>query len=264
MNVSNNPVIIFREIPRSKYKSKYKEVNGEITDRECTGCGEMKNLDLFSKRKSGFAGRRTTCKKCSSKEFKDWREDNIVQEKARRAKYYADNRGTEKEYSRDYGNKNSEKVAMWKREWQRINSDKRAEQERSRRYKLSLMPNNLTEEDKRDILRHFNNSCALTGSTERLEMDHVVPISTGRIGTTKGNIIPLTSKINISKGSSNIFDWYNENGERLNISSENFNYLVTYLAEINGMSLEEYRKYVEWCFNNPKPITELDGGTCNE
>lgn len=70
----------------------------------------------------------------------------------------------------------------------------------------------LTESDWVEVLNHFNNKCAYCGTRgDKLEKDHVVPISAGG-DTTKSNIVPCCKSCNSSKRDKSVHKWWREQG----------------------------------------------------
>jgi len=114
----------------------------------------------------------------------------------------------------------------------------------------------LTAEKRDLIIEQFDGGCALTGDKADVHLDHVIPISVGHGGTTYENIIPLRADLNLSKGTGNIFEWFEANMQRLKLKRTKFNTLIEYLADINGMTTKEYEAYVRKCHDNPRIIDE--------
>lgn len=123
-----------------------------------------------------------------------------------------------------------------------------------RKTRTNALINDLTAEDRAEILARFNNKCALTGRDVPLHLDHVIPVAVGHGGTTKANILPVWQRINSSKSDRNIFEWYEENGERFGVCPSKFSESIEYLAGLNGMTFEEYKDYVYDCHENPNDI----------
>lgn len=93
----------------------------------------------------------------------------------------------------------------------------------------------------------FDYKCALSGEKIELEWDHVIPQSVLKNGGYYGNIIPLHAKLNGSKSDTNIFEWFEANRQRFELSEKKFNRLISFLAEANEMSIEEYKEHVYRC-----------------
>lgn len=85
--------------------------------------------------------------------------------------------------------------------------DKRANtsitSERHRAKKRKAEGNGVTRKQWDDILGKYNNRCLRCGSTEKIQMDHVVSISNGGRHDVD-NVQPLCQKCNCSKGKKNI------------------------------------------------------------
>lgn len=109
------------------------------------------------------------------------------------------------------------------------------------------LPAGLTESDIILIRDRFDNACALTGKRDNLTYDHALPLQRGGASVI-GNIIPLDSMLNMSKQKQNLFKWFSENKERLELDQERFDSLVTYLAEMNHMTVDGYRTFYESYF----------------
>lgn len=197
---------------------------GEVVSRECSKCSDIKDIKHFSKKPGGKFGRRAYCKTCRS----------------------------------DYYKANKEKAIKLALEWyykHKDIDDRMIKPNKSyvgqgggrlRSERLKALPNTLTVDELEEIMNKFN-GCALTGDSSNIHMDHVIPIATEKGGTVKENIIPLRADLNMSKGSKNIFEWFEENADKYSLSRKSFEELINYLADINGMSVEEYRAYVYEC-----------------
>jgi hypothetical protein len=243
----------------------------EVVAKVCTNCREVIALTGFTKHKSGLYGHRATCKVCSRKIDRQYREANP--EKARECvrKCYEANSEKYRETTRQYREANPEKVRGYHRKYREDNKEKRRESDRKwqasnpekcairqqrRRARRAALPDTLTLEQQLEIVSYFNGGCALTGSTN-FHMDHVIPINCGHGGTNYANASPLRDDLNMSKSDRNIFEWFSDNRERFGLSQAKFDALIAYLAEVNGMTTKEYRAYVDWCFDNPRSLDEL-------
>lgn len=200
---------------------------------DCSKCGEVLIEDEFIKLKHGFLGKHTQCKSCDKK----YREANKERIAERKREYYENNREKVLEYRRNYAKNNPEKA--------RINKQRRRARKRA-------LPDTLTLEQ----MNQLGTTCVLTGQ-ENVHLDHIIPISIGHGGTTYENMIPLSAELNLSKHDSNIFEWAEQNHKRLGFSMNLFYKVMTDVADRNGMTLEEYRDYVYWCFDNPADTISL-------
>lgn len=99
--------------------------------------------------------------------------------------------------------------------------------------------------------------CEITGETERLELDHIMPVTKGNWGNTASNLMKLSQSLNSSKGNKNIFDWLHDmEQERLDYLldqhmtveqfRQKFEQVLTVKASEKGLSFTEYKEqYIE-------------------
>lgn len=168
-----------------------------------------------------------------------YREQNREKLNSHNREYYAKH----KEQAKQYRDDNREKHILYKREWYRNNKDTRLEacreyylqhQEIIKRYstihgkehrqkpyvKLYRRINQqkryastcgllstLTVEEWELCLRFFNNSCSYCDNKNKLEQDHVIPVTNGG-GYVSKNIIPACKICNPSKSNHNMEVWY--------------------------------------------------------
>ena len=106
-------------------------------------------------------------------------------------------------------------------------------------------------------MEYFDRRCALTGETDITE-EHAIPLSIGHGGTIHGNMWPLCKRLNSSKYNKNIFEWFEANRQRFELSQAKFDRLIEWLAAANDMTVEEYRDFVYWCHANPNDVLESE------
>ena len=186
-----------------------------------------------------------------------WRQDNPEKATESNRKSARKYRQENPEYWRKYYEDNREKVLEYQRKHYEANPEMYLLKDQRRRARKLALPYDLTAEQQADINATFGNACALTGEPIDLHLDHVIPISVGHGGTTYGNMIPLSATLNTSKNASHLFEWFEANRERFNLSQRKFDELIEYLAQVNEMTTQEYRAYVDWCFDNPRDVGEL-------
>lgn len=111
------------------------------------------------------------------------------------------------------------------------------------------------------VSEDFNGACALTGESDDIHLEHFIPISTSHGGTYEGNVYPLIEELNISKNGANPFEWIQLPDINERIPADRWNTLVLYLAENNGLTAEEFREFVCWCFDNPRTPAQAERDT---
>lgn len=204
----------------------YEDSSGSIIAKQCRKCSEVKEMEGFPRDKSKLGGRRSECRECMNDRDRKFRVDNRERLNKYHCQHYRDNRG---QY------------------YLRVNR---------RRARERQLPDTLTSEQRDIIIKQFDGGCALTGDKTDVHLDHVIPISIGHGGTIFENIIPLRADLNLSKGTDNIFEWFESNRQRLKLNRTKFNALIEYLADINGMTTQEYEDYVRECHDNPRQFVE--------
>lgn len=226
------------------------EVDGEMVDaKECTKCGVMKVLVAFSRDKTGLGGRDSRCKVCSADRVRKWREENRDYVR----KYLEENREWKVEYNRKWHEKNRERRTDYRRKWREENPEKAREIDQRRRARKNGLPDDMTNRRWEEIVSEdFNNACALTGESDDLTMEHFIPLSIHHGGTYDGNLYPMVKSLNSSKWKTNPFEWVQRPDISERIPADRWNALVLYLAEKNGLTVEEFREFVYWCFDNPR------------
>ena len=203
-----------------------------VEGKPCSQCREFKSVNDYGKDSARKTGIKPRCKHCEAVNSRNYREGN-------KAKVV--------EYNRKYYEGNKEYYAEYQRNSRRENKDVYNAYKQIRRARKRNLPDTLTSEQVDMIKLNFNGKCALTGE-DSFELDHFVAISTEHGGTVYENMIPLSRKLNASKGDKNPFEWFAQNKDRFNLSEEKFDYVVGYLAELNGMRYGEYISYVNDCY----------------
>lgn len=237
--------------------------------KTCTTCQVEKDLDLFANEKGGKYGRSSKCKECKKEYARQYRERNPEKHRASLRNSYQKYRDERREaaseaYQRDAEDIKERQRAYYQRTktyWQEYNKKYRSENKEvmvamaaKRRARKKALPDNLTADETRQILTRFNDTCSLSDDVV-IHLDHFIPISTGHAGTIKENMVPLSEILNRSKRARNPFEW----AETLTPEQRsNFNEVVEYLAEINGLTVTKYREFVFWCFENKRDVSEIN------
>ncbi|PFQ72453.1 hypothetical protein COK15_28360 [Bacillus cereus] len=271
------------------------EVNGEFVEaKECTKCGEVKALSEYHSDKRGLAGKRSPCKLCESVRKGDYYQENkekiveqarkyrqenkekivkyrqenkerISEQKTRyyqenkeriveqKTRYYQENKERIMERKTRYYQENKERISEQKKRYRQENKHVSVVANQRRRARKRQLPDTLTVEQSKELLQR---GCALTGSQDDIHRDHFIPLSWGYGGTVIENMIPLRGDLNISKKDANPFEWIKRKDIREQIDIDRWNATVKYLAELNGMTAQEYEEYVYWCEENKRDLTK--------
>lgn len=198
--------------------------------RKCSHCHEIKSMDLFYTDNSRASGTSPRCKVCINAHKKAQREDPTFDHMSTRRKWSEDNR---------------EKLREQDRLWREANPDAKRLVAARRRARERLLPDTFTQEEADRVSISFEGKCALCDSPGE-HLDHFIPIASGHGGTIYENMIPLCALHNTSKHARNPFEWAKTYLTVTELAK--FNEAVTYLAALNGMSVEDYEDYVHRCF----------------
>lgn len=237
---SNNPI-------KSRRLRFYENPDGEVVAKMCSKCNEIKQVSEYSSDKRGFRGLRSDCKTCHAWTKRKWQKEKADSIAERKRIWYENNQEGNAGRTRKWRNSNPEKASL-------IDQRRRAR-------KKGLL-DTLTDSQYAVTLDYFGNACALTGQKHSLEKEHAIPLSIGHGGTTFENCYPMANGLNQSKWQHNIFEWFEANRQRFNLSQERFDRLIEWLGKANGMTVEEYRDYVYWCHANPRNIDEEVNEKC--
>lgn len=184
---------------------------------------------------------------------KGYYEENRGQILLQKRDYYEKNIEQISEYRREYYKENKEKFLEYGRKWAAQNPEKVREIASRRRTRKAGLPDDVTDRRWEEIVKDdFNGSCALTGESDDLTMEHFIPLSIHHGGTYDGNLYPMVKSLNSSKWKANPFEWIQRPDIHERIPAERWNALVSYLAEKNGLTVEDFRDFVYWCFDNPR------------
>ncbi|QIG62554.1 putative HNH endonuclease [Sporosarcina phage Lietuvens] len=226
-----------------------------IIAKECTSCGVVRRLENFHKNPRGVGQRRSQCRDCKNGLTKSWRDKSAD----KISEYLDETRGRRIHTNASWKLRNKERVRKGKTKWARDNKGRRSISEQRRVAIKAKLPGECTPEQFNKTLMYFGNACALSGRDNALHSDHSIPISSGHGGTIRENMVPLDETLNTSKNDRHLFEWYEANRERFDLPRAKFDALVQWLADANEMTTQEYRKYVDWCFDNPRIIDEATG-----
>lgn len=196
-------------------------------------------------------------KEAISSYYKLWREDN----RSHLESYYQEWRNLNQDhlylYKKAYAESNKEMIANYKKQWSQENKHRLSAVRANRKAIIKRLPNTLTEDEWINICSVFDGGCALTNSGD-ITLEHFIPISIGHGGTYLGNCYPLDGVLNYSKNKGNPFEWIKKPDIFNSINMERWNFLIQFLATQNKLTVTEFEAYVNWCFDNPRSIEEID------
>ena len=181
--------------------------NSNPKQKQCTKCGEYKDISLFY-----WSKQRGTedswCKECklaaSRKLYRDNPEKKLAQCKEYKAKtnynkhYYEHNKQRLKQQSRRNYWKSPNRWREYALKWQKDNPDKVAARASRRRAREHGAKGSYTAKEFAILCEVYGNCCLACGSIERLTADHIIPLVKGGSNYID-NIQPLCHSCNCSK-----------------------------------------------------------------
>lgn len=195
-----------------------------MLSKVCKICNISQPLDKFHNKKGGKLGRRTECKACrkKGKENTDeaakqrkhkWYIDNKKRILKERKDQYVVNQKDKLNYQKEYRKKNLERVKKYQakyyiknkhasaengRRWRRANRDRSNSYARKRWDAEKNINLPYTVKDEQITRCVFNNMCAKCGGTNKLCIDHHLPLSRG-YGLSIKNAVLLCNSCNSKK-----------------------------------------------------------------
>ena len=155
----------------------------------CSKCGETKALEDFAKNKLGRYGLSSWCRECHRSAAQESYKRDKSRMNAERSKRRRENLDRE----------NAVRRAAYAGDPTRYLSDSARRRARKRENGDYLVTD-------RDYRRILNSPCAGCGSTENIEVDHIVPIARGGRHAV-GNLQALCRSCNASKGAKLLVQW---------------------------------------------------------
>ncbi|MGG3556260.1 hypothetical protein ABES23_06100 [Peribacillus frigoritolerans] len=126
--------------------------------------------------------------------------------------------------------------------------------------RLKYLPNTLSSKQWTNAQKRFGGKCAISDSTDTV-LEHVIPSAWYMGGTTVENCIPMDAKLNLSKRDKNIIEWVQQPEIEPLINWKKFYAAMRYLAELNGLTLQEYYAFINWCERNKRTEEEAKAAT---
>ncbi len=167
--------------------------------KKCHTCNVEKPLGEFSVAKHHRDGRQSSCKLCSKAYFKGWRNKDKEKYLIRSRKYNSKRKEKQKIWAKKYYEENKEEIKRKTREYQIRNRERVNFYASKRENKKREIRADLTLEQWEILKRIFNNRCVYCGKhTQRLEKDHIIPLSKGGAFTLH-NIVPACRSCNAKK-----------------------------------------------------------------
>lgn len=153
-----------------------------VPHKTCRACGEVKPLDAFYRNKAMKDGHEARCKTCRNVYLVAYQKANPDKVKVWREINYE---------------RHKEKRVATATRW-RINNPGRAKVNHHRSRIAWRGDDHVTVEQWNAVLEKYGGKCLRCGTTEKIVIDHVVPLSMGGLNEVH-NIQPLCKSCNLKK-----------------------------------------------------------------
>ncbi len=174
-----------------------------VGSKRCTKCGKRKTCSSFHVYRRASDGLQFHCKACRSKSMAVLYKKQTKRILQRNRDYIRKNRSKVARYKRAYYEAHRENYNRNLRAWRTKNWQHHYINHQAKRQALirGATVSDFTLEDWIELLEACGYVCTYCGSTAKLTMDHVVPLSKGG-NHTKGNIAPACQPCNSRKNDS--------------------------------------------------------------
>lgn len=130
-------------------------------------------------------------------------------------------------------------------EYNRKIRDRRLVQRQNSRARKLWLDDNFTIEEYKELEKIANGYCMISNKkSDTLQVDHVQAISKQWLGSTKGNLILVSDKVNNAKRDLSIFEFLESERSEGLVDKKQLKKTMEYLAEMNNMSLTQYIKFL--------------------
>ncbi|MFJ8352206.1 hypothetical protein ACIQ69_02040 [Bacillus paramycoides] len=234
---------IKRKYSIERYVAKLSDGTQRYFKRCRGGCGELLTYESFPKHRQTKDGRYNDCGKCIAEARSKKQAEIVARANEKRSCSMCGEEKELSEYSTD-GNGYRTECRSCQYKGNKLRHYARISRDLGLHVKLD---GEGIEEYRRVIM---NSACILTGSTERVSSDHIIPTAlTG--GSHIGNLLPIRSELNSSKGSLPFFLWirtksFRDIAKKYGVTAERVHFYMWLAAELNFMTIDQYERYTLW------------------
>ena len=171
--------------------------------KKCSRCKQMKDPSEFGKDKSRPDGLNIACKKCKSEANLKYRQNNRQAYLKSKNDSHKRNIEHELQYKKNYYIQNRVAIIAYQKNYAKKNPTKRSKIKsayRGRKKSVSFLVLD------KEIQKIKSSPCFACGAAERIEIDHIIPLSKGGRHSI-GNLMPLCRSCNSSKSNKLLIEW---------------------------------------------------------
>lgn len=178
-------------------------VNG-MTSKSCSKCKELKSIESFQIDKSRKDGLQPYCKECRKNHQKNYYLTHKQKFNEKQKLNRMLNKDAINEYARNYYQLHKAKQSERKRIYNLKNPEVAKNASAKRRSRQ--MKNGIYLVTSKELKSLYKSNCFYCGSNEKIEIDHIIPISRGGSHSI-GNLVPACLSCNRSKNNKLLVEW---------------------------------------------------------
>jgi len=186
--------------------------------KTCTKCGQIKPYSEFNNRQASPDGKQPKCRECEHIAQREYNAKNSARNTARAVEWNRTNKARRKEIVQGYVErfperrressrldhiKNRDARNARIREHRKRNMDQARGYVLARRGRIKASAKLVTV---KEIAKMYASVCTYCGSSDKIEIDHIVPLSKGGRHSI-GNLTPACRSCNGSKGNKFLREW---------------------------------------------------------
>lgn len=195
-----------------------------------------------------------------TKQFELYREGQLLQKACRTCQVF---KAPEEFYKRSEGYLRPDCKECHKKLQNKYNkkmSDRRLVQRQNSRARKLWLDDTFTIAEYKDLEKVANGYCMISGKkSDALQVDHVQAISKQWLGSTKGNLILVSEKVNMAKRDLSIFEFLQSERSDGLVDKKQLKKTMEYLAEMNNMNLTQYINFLNEMEEYAKKSKEFFG-----
>lgn len=186
------------------FYSRKSKKGGRIFRSDCKGCTNDVKKVYYQRNKTVINSKSEEYRKKHREELKSYHS-------AYNKIHYQKNKNKHREKNKRHYEQNKKSYRARTIKWREKNADEYKKINRDgsirRRARTAGLLSSFTSNQWHNCLSHFNHQCAYCDCTEKLEQEHVIPVSKGG-HYTLDNIIPACRSCNASKNNKSLEEWY--------------------------------------------------------
>jgi 5-methylcytosine-specific restriction endonuclease McrA len=176
-----------------------------MVEKICTKCNFLLEVNKFSPNKKYKDGFNYWCKKCCNEYRKiKGRKKRIVSPETNKKNYYKHKEKRLLSFKQYYQN-NKDKIKQQQKLYRQDN--KKYIYLKNRKRKKLLSGSNISPQEIKSLIKKFNNCCYYCGSDQKIEIDHIFPLSKGGDHYIS-NLVPACKACNLAKKDKLPQEWF--------------------------------------------------------